>query len=325
MSKDSSEQPSQIPPGYFMPYGPGTVDEDEIDLFELWMILWKKRSFIILLSLLCAVAAVAISLQMPNYFKADLLLTPAGEEKVSGGGSLLGGLGGLASLAGVSVGGGGNVQENLAVLTSRKFLWRFIEDQKLLPILFYEDWDSESGRWLIDDPEKIPSLWDAYRLFKNILSVSEDKKSGLITVSTEWVDPKLAAEWANELVVRLNDYLREEAIKSSQVKLQYLNDALQSIEMADMRQTLFELITKEQSTAMLANTQREFAFRVIDMALEPDKKSKPKRSLIVVLATILGGMFAVFIVFIRHAMDKRRQQQDDVKGKSELTDDLVTE
>ena len=52
-------------------------------------------------------------------------------------------------------------------------------------------------------------------------------------------------------------------------------------------------------TVMLANAQDEYVFEMVDPAVVPQEKSEPKRALIAVIATILGGMLGVFIVFIR--------------------------
>ncbi|MBF0470964.1 MAG: hypothetical protein HQL48_06275, partial [Gammaproteobacteria bacterium] len=236
-----------------------------------------------------------------------------GREGGGGRASALGGLGGLASLAGVSIGsGGGDVSTNLAVLKSREFIVKFVNEEKLLPILFAKQWSSEGNRWLDPDPEEQPTEWDGYRTFsEGILAVSEDKKSGLVTLSIEWTDAELATRWATLLVERINNHLRQQAIERSQKNLEYLHQELQTIEVADMRQTLYQLISKEQKSAMLANTQKEFAFRVLDPAVVPDRKSKPKRSLIVVLATLLGGMASIFYLFVRNAVRQHRLAEEE--------------
>lgn len=294
----------------------GMQQEDEIDLLEYWLIIWGKRKFILSLSLVAAILAAGISLQMPNIYRAEVLLAPVAEEGSKSGGlsSALGGLGGLASMAGISLGGGGSVEENLAVLKSREFLWRFIKDEKLMPILFADKWDAEAKSWIDSDPEAQPTLWDAYRLFTKggLLSVSKDKGSGLVTVGIEWKDADLAAQWGNKLVNRLNEFLRQQAIGRSQGNLRYLNKELSHTQVADMRQALFELISQEQKKSMLANTQKEFAFQVIDKAVAPDKKAKPKRSLIVVLATFVAGFLAVIFVFIREGINRREEEQNVV-------------
>jgi len=311
---DSVNQPQLDPRMLAAMYG--MQEDDEIDLLEYWNVLWKKKWLIVSTAFLAAVIAAGISLTMPNIYKAEVLLSPVSTDGKAGGlSSALGSLGGLASLAGVSMPSGGNVEENLAVLKSREFLWSFINDKKLMPILFEDAWDSETKQWQETDPEKQPSLWDAYRLFVKggFLSVSTDKDSGLVHLSVEWTDAGLAAQWSNELVLRLNQYLRQKAIEKSHATLQYLNEELAKTQVEDQRRALFELISQEQKKAMLANTQKQFAFQIIDKAVAPDKKSKPKRALIVILTAFVVGFLMVILVFIREGIEKRKEQ-DDVNG-----------
>jgi len=304
---DSVNQPQLDPRMLAAMYG--MQEEDEIDLLEYWNVLWKKKWLIVSTAFIAAVIAAGISLTMPNIYRAEVLLAPVSEDGKAGGlSSALGSLGGLASLAGVSMPSGGNVEENIAILKSREFLWSFIKDKKLMPILFEDAWDAEAKQWQETDLDKQPSLWDAYRLFNGLLSVSTDKKSGLVDIAVEWADADLAAQWSNELVLRLNQYLRQKAIAKSHSTLHYLNEELAKTQVEDQRRALFELISQEQKKAMLANTQKQFAFQIIDKAVAPDKKSKPKRALIVILTAFVAGFLAVIAVFIREGLSKREEQ-----------------
>ncbi|MGL4957409.1 MAG: GNVR domain-containing protein, partial [Plesiomonas sp.] len=47
--------------------------------------------------------------------------------------------------------------------------------------------------------------------------------------------------------------------------------------------------------------------KTLDSPDEPFTRDKPKRPLIVVLATLLGGMLGVGIVLVRHAFSKPQQ------------------
>ena len=152
---------------------------------------------------------------------------------------------------------------------------------------------------------------DVYRLFTKgeVLNVDTDKKTNLITVTVDWKDPALAADWANSLVARLNQYLAQQAVERSESNLKYLNEQLMSTQIEEMRKTLFDLIANEQKNVMLANTQKDFAFRVLDPAVEPDKKIKPKRSLIVIIASFVAGFLAILYAFIKQGIAKRREQE----------------
>jgi len=296
----------------------GMPQEEEIDLLEYWRLLWKNRRLILIGSFIAAVLAAGITLMMPNIYRAEVLLAPVSNDEGKGGGlsAALSGLGGLASLAGISLPGGGSTEENLAVLKSREFLWGFIKEEKLMPILFEDQWDPATKSWKERDPEKQPSLWDAYRLLTKggVLTVSSDKKTNLVTLAIEWKDPELAAQWANQLVARLNHYLRQRAISESKANLEYLHRELARTQVEDIRKALFELISQEQKKAMLANTRVQYAFRVLDAAEPPDKKVKPKRALIVVLATLVTGFLLVLFVFVREGIRRRSDENGRDKG-----------
>ncbi|NOU01165.1 MAG: hypothetical protein HOO95_06290 [Gallionella sp.] len=278
------------------------VEDDEIDLREIWRVLVKYKRMIMFATFGAAIVAAGISLQLPNIYRAEVLLAPVQDDNAKSGGmaAALGGLGGLASLAGISMGSGGSAEENLAILRSREFLWKFVQDNKLMPIFFEDEWDEVQKKWKESDPKKQPGQMDVARLFdKEVLGVNTDKKSSLVTVTIEWKDPVLATAWADQLITQLNQYLRQEAIARSEANLKYLNEELARTQIEEMRKTLYDLIGREQRNAMLANAQRQFAFRVLDPAVVPDKKIKPKRTIIVLLAALMAGFMAVLVAFIR--------------------------
>lgn len=286
---------------------PNRVDEDEIDLREIWQVLVKYKHMILSVTFGAAIIAAGISLLLPNIYRAEVILAPtaAGDQKGEGIGRALGSFGGLASLAGVSLGGGGSNEENLAVLKSRDFLWKFVQEKKLMPILFEDKWDKAANRWKESDPKKQPGQLAVHRLFvkDSLMTVETEKKTSLVTVSIEWKDPKLAAEWANAIVDYLNQYLAERAIQRSERNLKYLNEALAKAQVEDFRKTLLDLITQDTKNAMLASAQKDFGFKIIDPAVEPDKKAKPKRAIIVLLAAVLAGFIAMLAAFV---VDRRK-------------------
>ena len=80
--------------------------DDETDLAELWNAIWAGKLKIIAVTAVFAIASVFYALSLPNIYKAEALLAPATEE--SGGmAGLAAKFGGLASLAGVNLDGGG--------------------------------------------------------------------------------------------------------------------------------------------------------------------------------------------------------------------------
>ncbi|MDQ6989082.1 MAG: GNVR domain-containing protein [Mariprofundaceae bacterium] len=310
---DNDRQQHNLPPfdPRMMQAMYGAVEEDEIDLLAYGKLLWQHRKLIVLVPLMVSILVAGLTLVMPNIYKSEVLLAQVGnEDEQAGLSSMLGGLGGLASMAGVSLGGGGTVEENLAVLKSRAFIWKFVQDEKLMPVLFEDAWDAEQQRWIAEDKDDQPSLWAAWRLLveDGVISTGVDKESGLVNLAVEWRDAELAALWASKLVKRLNSHLRNQAIELSHKKLTYLKKELMATRIAENRQALFALISAEQKQAMLANTQQDFAFRVIDAAAVPDKKIKPKRALLVIVAGFVVGFMCIVFVFVREGLRKRKEE-----------------
>lgn len=270
-------------------------DSEEISLRELFDALWDRRALIVALTLGFGIAAAVVSLLLPEKYEASVVLSPVdddGSGKLGGAGALLSQFGGLASLGGVSLGGGGTKSVSVATLQSHALTEAFIRDNNLLPILYADDWDADNKTWTITDPDKIPTPWKAERDFaKKVRSVSEDKKTGLVTLTIEWTDPVLAAQWATELVQRTNRHLRAEAIVESQTNLAYLNEQLTKTSVVELQKSIYGLIETEIKKVMLANGSEEYAFKVVDPARVAEERTSPKRTLITVVGLFAGMMF----------------------------------
>jgi len=66
-----------------------------------------------------------------------------------------------------------------------------------------------------------------------------------------------------------------------------------------VQETLFELLSKQHELAKLSEAKSTSTIQVIDEAVAPDRKSKPKRALIVILATLAAGFAGILLAFVR--------------------------
>jgi uncharacterized protein involved in exopolysaccharide biosynthesis len=297
MNKDSNPSTKYV----MVESGPSS-EEDEIDLLELIRTLLHAWKIIVGITILCTGLAVAYALYAPEVFKAETLLAPAQEEK-SGASSALSQFGGLAAMAGVSIPSSSNIERVLATLETREFLKKFISSQKLLPIIFDDLWDESSNSWkLIEGQEKLTTE-DGIGALQGAIEVDQGK-SALITLSISWKDPDIAAQWANDLVKQLNEQLRQKAITDSNKRVGYLEQELAKTTLQDMRAVLYNLLESEKQKAMLANVNEDFALEVIDPAVTPETREKPKRKLIVALGGVCGGFLGIFAVFISQFLRK---------------------
>ena len=296
--------------------------DDEIDLAELWRAIWAGKITVILISFLFAVASIAFALSQPNIFKASALLAPASAEDGAGGlAALAGQFGGLASMAGINLGGSGGVDKTalaLEIMKTRSFLETFIAKHNLLvPLMAAKNWDiasntlildtniynSITNKWLreVKAPKKSePSSWEAYQQFLTLLSASQDKTTSMVTLTIEYFSPEHAKQWLNWLISDINNFMRSQDQKEAQASINYLKKQLQNIQVLNMETVFYQLIEEQTKSMMLTQVKDEYVLKTIDAAQVPEQKSGPKRALIVVLGTMLGGILSVLIVLVRH-------------------------
>ncbi|MET2852547.1 Wzz/FepE/Etk N-terminal domain-containing protein [Vibrio owensii] len=326
-------EPQKEPSPNYLPYPPQSQStDDEIDLSELFKALWQGKWIIAVTTFVFAIGSVLYALSLPNIYKADALLAPA--ESSNGGGlsKMAGQLGGLAALAGVNLGGSESSQTALAVqvMKSRQFVETFINEHDLLvPLMAAKDWDLANNKLILDDELYNPSTgeWlrkpnglrgatptpqEAFEVFDNeVLGISQDKESGLYTLSVKNYSPYLAQKWVNWLIEDINKVMRERTIAETSQNLAYLNTQLQKTSVAEMQSTFYKLIEEQTKSLMLAEVQEEFIFKIVDPAVVPELKYEPKRALICVLGTLLGGLFGVAIVLVCFALRKEDAENSE--------------
>lgn len=270
---------------------------DEIDLGRVFRLIWLRRWWIAAAAALGGSVALGLAMVMTPVYRASVVMTPADDAKSGGSlSSATGQLGGLASLVGMNVGGGGSrTPEALAVLKSRGFLESFFADEHLLPVLFSKRWNPEANSWAVTG-NRVPTVGDAHRLFvKEVLNVSEDKKTSLITLSINWRNPDRAADWANKLASKLNREMRLRAQQQADASIGFLKKELESTQDVGTREAINRLMEVEIKQRMLANTSQEYAFRVVEHAFVPEPKDKvsPQKLLMVIMGFVLALFLSV--------------------------------
>ena len=296
--------------------------DDEIDLRELFSVVWAGKILIVAITAVFALVSVGYALSLANQYKASAVVSPA----QSGGsslGAMAGQLGGLASLAGINIGSGesNETQEAMEIMQSWGFMEEFIQTHDLqVPIYAAIGWDKGSNslklnsdlydatseRWLIEDNEsgenRAPSSWELYEEFRERVAVSQDKKSGLINISVEYYSPQIAKQWVDLFIITINDYMRARKLEQVNRNIEYLTAQIDKTAIADMREVFYQLVEEQTKSKMLAEASPEYAFVTVSRAMVPEQKSQPKRALVCILGTLLGGMLSVlWVLFRRYA------------------------
>ena len=289
---------------------PGETVTDAVSLVHVVRVAWRGRWLVLAATFVAAGAALVAALLMTPQYRAQVVVMPVTSDLASGSGveGLVRGLGGLASLAGLGIGGGTNRDEVLEYLRSRTFTTEFIQENDLLPILFERDWDASAGRWRVPADE-IPTLGDAYELFtEDVRTILDDRKTGIVRVSITWSDRQLAAEWANKLVARANERLRERAIGESERSIEYLRREASRTTFVAVEEAIGRLTEEQVKSIMLANVRQEFALKVIDPAVVPevDEVVRPRRALMTAIGAVFGFSIGLLAVLARERLARAR-------------------
>jgi uncharacterized protein involved in exopolysaccharide biosynthesis len=171
-------------------------------------------------------------------------------------------------------------------------------------------YETSSNSWVRDfsyPQQQIPSAQESYEVFKTEhLSLSEDKKSGFITLSIKHRSPFVAKQWVELVVNEVNAFYRQKDKSESEKAVSYLNQQISMTGLSEIKQVLAQLLQEETKKLTLIEANQFYVFDYIDPPAVMEKKSEPKRTLICLLSALLGGMLSIVLVLIRHYAIKQK-------------------
>ena len=312
--------------------------DEEISLIDLFAVLLRYKKMIIGVTLFAIAVVLTISIVsllqppeksiLPNeYTPKALMLINESSSSGSSISSMLSdsGLGSLASLAGISAGGGSSYS-GLAVYFAgtNSFLDPIIEKFNLIE------------RYEIEKSVKASSR----KVLKENLIADFDSDSGIFSIGFTDIDPVFAAEVVNYAVTLMeNMFLNlgidknvlekknlEENIQNSYNELIRLQERIQTLEFSVSNGTAASVpsivlessllkaeLEAQQAVYTQLKTQLELlkiemasetpVFQVIEKAEVPDQKSGPARSMLCIVGTFAGFFISVFLAFLLNALE----------------------
>jgi uncharacterized protein involved in exopolysaccharide biosynthesis len=291
-------KPAAVPESGLHP-APASGDAD-FDLVAVALLLWAHRYWLLLAVALTTAAAAYLAFTTPPTYRADVVVTEVHDQGMGTAAQLASQISGLVSLTGLGGLGANRMEPDFeAVLESHRLVQEYITRNELLARLSHGS--------------KVPlTLWRAVQLFeKDVVSIRQDPRRGITTLSVEWTDPQTAARWANGLVALANELLRTRALEEAQRNIAYLSAQADRTNEVDLRRAIFNLIESETKTLMIANGRTEYAFRVVDPAVPPEIRSGPHRTLLLatglLVGLLLGGVAVLTADWVRRQAARLRR------------------
>ena len=295
------------------------LNGDEVDLLELLNVLWLGKIKIIFITAIFAIFSVYYALSIPNQYKASVVLAPTESSNSGALSSAIGQFGSLASLSGLNVGGGRVAEGEIAleIMQSWHFLENFILTNNLaIELTSSEGWDEslnqlridksiydlKTNQWLID----LPSSWSLFQSFSNLLEVSKNNSTGLVTVSIEYYSPHIAKKWLDMYIDEINSYMQERKVDEVTRNIEYLEIEIKKTANSEMREVFYSLVEEQTKNKMLASVNPEYAFKAVNPSMVPEEKSQPRRSIICIGITLLGVFISLLLVLVMHYIRTRR-------------------
>lgn len=294
-------------------------DIDDFNLEKIFKLLWDSRYLIIFVTSFFAIVSIYFTLQMPSKYKSSALIMIVDPSNNNSNSSLLSRFGGLATMAGISIPSSDSGNKiNLAeeTIKSRDFFNKLISEHDILPdlyasknydkvnkkIIYNDSYNGEKRVWNKSNKNLSlkPSNQEAYRVYRSILSIGIDDKSGYMTLSVIHVSPLFANKLISLVVSSTNSIVRQNDLIESETALTYLKNLMATVEYSEIKDSISNLIEAQLETQMLVNIREDdYLLKYIDQPFSPEDKFSPRRSLYVIMATILGFLTGVLIILYK--------------------------
>tara|TARA_A100001015_G_scaffold320020_1_gene444908 strand:+ start:99 stop:1052 length:954 start_codon:yes stop_codon:yes gene_type:complete len=316
-----------------MKSGRENFTDGEIDILDLFRKIWSEKIIVLSVTAVFCLFALTYSLSLPNLYVSKSLLYP--NENTSNSTSSFGQYSSLAGLAGISLppAAPNKTKESIEILKSLEFFKKSILPNIFLPdLLAVKSWnpqldkleydnsiyDEKSAKWTrknLDSNTSMPSVQESFEVFSEHFNLAEDISTGFITLSIKHQSPHIAEAWLNSIIYLINSTRRLEDKLKIESNIDYLNTQLSSTNYAEIKSGLSELLQSKIKALMMINSETEYVFKVIDPPYIPEKKSEPRRFLIIMSGIFFGFLFGSSSVLLGLSKIVRRKFSNLAKDR----------
>ena len=293
------------------------IINEDIDLKEVSKHLYGQKKFIFTVTAIFAITSVVLSLMLTNHYRSEAILVARDS---SNNQSMFSEYAGLASLAGINISGSeeNSVIEVIEIIKSREFIRHLTTFEGVMPSIMaaksYDDstgqieyqkskYNSETKEWNWKSRGKkvrAPSYLEAHEVFmKEMLSISQDPKNGLVSIKIEHISPIFAKDFLSLIIQEANRIKRNKDIQTSSEALDFLKNELANTPLVEIQESINQLIQAQLETQMVAKINEEYTLVMIEPPFIPEKHSRPSRSLISIIGTVAGFIFSIWMVLFR--------------------------
>ena len=295
------------------------MNQGEINIYEIISIISRKKFKVISITSVFILLSLILAFSLPNKYSSYALLAPSDDDSSS---DMLGQLGGFASLAGLNLDETANkTDEAIERIQSFEFFKTYILNEAMLvDLMAAKNWnpsnkqviynsykyDASSGKWKrksfipFASISKKPSAQEAYKYYKNMLSITQNSKTGFTELSVTHFSPYVAKRWCDSIITEINKSMREEERIRVQKSIDFLKEEYKNSNYKELKVTASSLVEEQMKSLMFVEASESFVFKVIDSPIVSEFKSSPKRLIILIAGLILGLLTSSSVILFNH-------------------------
>lgn len=299
------------------------ITTKDFNIKILISLLLKKKLFISVFTSIFIAISTSFALTLPDIYSSKSILSPVNQEDSLS--SNLESLSTLGAFAGISLSESGSSQSQKAIERIKSFDFfskYFLPNIELENIFALESWDAKNDTLIYNDslydninkkwtrkvtfPKKpIPSNQEAFKVYKEILSIHQNKQTKFVTISIESRSPKLAKKWVDIIIVNINESMRNRDREIAQSSVDYLYNSSTSTNIKSIQSAYSNLLEKQMQILMLAESSDDYVFEILEPAYVNEDKLPQNKILIILLGFFIGILLSIIIViFINHFSGK---------------------
>ncbi len=254
---------------------------------------------------------ILTALFLSNQFTSTTVISP----KRSSPEASSNGVGFLAALSGIE---DEKLSPELRFATnyfySYKFLSNFIIENDIIgEILMFKAFDKKSKKTILkngsekysveelfseEDPlQGAAVLNKATKEFRKYIKMYPSRSDpSLAVLEVTHYSPEFSFRMSKRLIKQLDKEIAALDIKSSDNQILYINSILSNYESIETSKILGSILNREFTKKILANSSDQYAFLVLDPPVYPINKSKPRRSVILLISLLMGLFLSSLLV-----------------------------
>lgn len=263
---------------------------EETTLADIYRLFIKRKYTFVVTVAVSVIATGVVSFLLPKIYEAKAVILPVSRQEPAAAEKSV-----MAAQFGLAVPDATDSSEVVSLLESNVLKARIFKKCGLLPMLVEEEdlkGKSENER-----------LWEGIRALRKTLRVDFKRKENIIELSMQHREPAVAVRVLACMLEELTGQITGEAKRVADTNRRYLESLIDETSDPFIKAKIYSLIAEQIETSMLTEVKENFAFKVIDPPLEPDRKVKPNIPLNLAFSFVLSSFAGAGVVFLREYMD----------------------